>query len=183
MIRILSTVFVLFAVLAWEAAAVAQTSSGPDAGAKLEPLKVKAITGSNAGEEIDFVKAREGKPTVYVFIQADKWDRPVARFLKVLDSDLGTDRQDVAIIATWLTDDVEKTSEYLPRAQQSINLSQTSLAVYPGDKSGPPGWSINDSAHLTAIIANDNRVVASFGYRSLNETNVLEVVAKLPPRK
>jgi hypothetical protein len=182
MIRIVSNVLTLFAVIAAQAAAVAQTNSGPSVGSKLEPLNVKAITGSNAGETIDFVKAREGKPTVYVFIQADKWDRPVARFLKTLDQDLGMDRQEVAIITTWLTDDVEKTSEYLPRAQQSINLSQTTLAVYPGDKGGPPGWSINDSFHLTAIIAAGNRVVASFAYRSLNETNVPEVVAKLPPK-
>jgi len=141
------------------------------------------ITGNNAGEELDFVAARDGKPTVYVFIQAEKWDRPVARFLKTLDQDLGMDRQDVAIVAVWLTDDVEKTAEYLPRAQQSINLSQTSLAVYPGDKTGPTGWSINDAAHLTVIIANDNRARASFGFRSLNETNVPEVLGKLPPKR
>jgi hypothetical protein len=182
MSRLLSVAIALSLSVVWQAAVLAQINSGPAAGSKLEPLKVKAITGSHAGEDLDFVAAREGKPTVYVFIQADKWDRPVARFLKTLDQELGMDRQDVAIIAVWLTDDVEKTSEYLPRAQQSINLAQTSLAVNPGDKSGPPGWSIDDRAHLTAIIANDNRVVASFGYRSLNETNVPEVVAKLPPK-
>src|SRR5438270_6155296 len=160
MMRIVCLTFLLLGSLVWQAEILAQTNSGPAAGSKLEPLKVKAITGSHAGEELDFVAAREGKPTMYVFVQADKFDRPVARFLKTLDSDLGMDRQDVAIVATWLTDDVEKTTEYLPRAQQSINLSQTSLAVYAGDKNGPPGWSINDGAHLTAIIAADNRVVA-----------------------
>src|SRR4051812_17491497 len=72
-------------------------SPDPSAGSKLEPLKIKMITGNNAGEELDFVAARDGKPTVYVFIQAEKWDRPVARFLKTLDQDLGMDRQDVAI--------------------------------------------------------------------------------------
>ncbi len=139
MMRIVCSTFLLLGPLVWQAELLAQTHSGPAAGSKLEPLKVKAITGNHAGEDLDFVSAREGKPTMYVFIQADKFDRPVARFLKTLDSDLGMDRQDVAIIATWLTDDVEKTAEYLPRVQQSINLSQTSLAVYAGDKNGPPG--------------------------------------------
>jgi hypothetical protein len=183
MIRILSTAVTLLTLIVWQSAILAQTKSGPDAGSKVEPLKVKAITGSHAGEELDFAAAREGKPTVYIFIQADRFDRPVARFLKVLDQDLGMDRQDVAIVAVWLTDDVDKTAEYLPRAQQSMNLQQTSLTVFPGDKGGPQGWSINDRAHLTAVIAGENRVVASFGYVSLNDTNVPEVVAKLPPKR
>ena len=34
-----------------------------------------------------------------------------------------------------------------------------------------------------AVVTGGSRVVASLGYRSLNETNVPEVVAKLPPAK
>jgi hypothetical protein len=160
----------------------AQTDSGPGSGSKIEPLKVAAVTGDDAGKELDFAAKRGTKPTMFVFIQADKWDRPVARFLVTLDKELNKDRQDVAVIAVWLTDDVEKSKEYLPRAQQSMNLSQTTLAVYPGDTSGPPGWSINGGAHLTAVVADEGRVVASFGFRSLNETNVPAVLEKLKPK-
>jgi len=99
------------------------------------------------------------------------------------DKELSSDRQDVAVVAVWLTDDVEKTKEYLPRVQQSLNLSQTTLAVHSGDKNGPPGWSINPGAHLTAIVAEDSRVTASFGFRSLNETNVPSVLQKLKPKQ
>ena len=166
-------------VLCWASLAHGQVQSGPDRGSQLTPLKVASIIGDGAGEELDFVARREGRPTLYLFVQADKWDRPVARFMSTLDKELAKSRSDVAIVAVWLTDDVEKSKEYLPRAQQSINLSQTTLAVYPGDKNGPAGWSINSGAHLTAIVAEKGRVVASFGYRSLNETNVPEVLAKL----
>jgi hypothetical protein len=161
----------------------AQTNSGPSASSKVEALKALAVTGNDAGQEIDFSAQRNGKPTVFLFVQADKWDRPVARFLKTLDQELNKDRSDVPIVAVWLTDDVEKTKEYLPKAEQSLKLSQTSLAVYLGDKNGPPGWSINAGAHLTAVVADEGRVIASFGFRSVNETNVPEVMEKLKPKK
>jgi len=161
----------------------AQLSSGPDVGSSVAPLRLAVITGTDAGQEFNVTERRGAMPTIYIFIQADKWDRPIARFLRTLDDELRKDRSDVAVIVAWLTDDVEGAKEYLPKAQQSIQLSQTSLAVYAGDKSGPPGWGIHPSAHLTAIIAVDGRVVASFGYRSLNETNVPEVLAKLPAAK
>ena len=161
----------------------AQTDSGPGRGSPIEPLKVAALTGDDAGQELDFASRRAGKPTLFVFIQGDKWDRPVARFVATLDKELSKDRHDVAVIAVWLTDDVEKTKEYLPRVQQSLNLSQTILAVFPGDKNGPPGWAINPGAHLTAVVAEDSRVSASFGFRSLNETNVPAVLDKLKPKQ
>jgi hypothetical protein len=157
----------------------AQTSSGPSPGNRIEPLKAVVVVGDDVGQEVEFAAKREGKPTIYVFLQADKFDRPVARFLKTLDEELSKERGEAAIVAVWLTDDVEKGKEYLPRVQQSINLSQTTVAVYPGDKNGPTGWSINPGAHLTAVVAHDSKVTASFGYRSLNETNVPEVLAKL----
>ena len=143
---------------------VAQTNSGPADGNRIEPLKVVAVTGADAGQAIDIAAQRAEKPTIYIFVQADKWDRPVARFLKTLDKELSNSRPDVAIAAIWLTDNVDESKDYLPRAQQSLNLSQTTLAVYPGDKNGPPGWSINPGAHLTAIVAQDNRVTPALAF-------------------
>jgi hypothetical protein len=161
----------------------AQLNSGPDPGTDISPLRVAVITGENAGETLDVAQRRGAMPAVYIFIQADKWDRPLARFLRALDDDLRKDRTDIAVIVTWLTDDAEAAKNYLPKAQQSLQLAQTSLAVFLGDKNGPSGWSIHTGAHLTAVIASDSRVVAKFAFRSLNETNVPEVVAKLPPAK
>lgn len=161
----------------------AQVASGPAAGTKVEPLKVVIAAGENVGKETDVAEDRKGKPTVFVFVQADKWDRPVARFLRTLDVDLAKDRTDVKIIAVWLTDDVMKSRDYLPKAQESLKLSQTTWGVHPGDKGGPAGWGINVDAHLTAIVVQDNKVTASFGYRSINETEVPTVIKELKPAK
>jgi len=169
--------------LAIAAIASAQTMSGPDIGNSIQPLEVAAITGDGAGEDLDFAARRKGQPTVFAFVQSDKWDRPIARFLTTLDKELSKDRPDTAVIAVWLTDDVAKAKDYLPLAQQSLRFSQTTLAVWPGDKNGPPGWSINSDAHLTVIVADHDRVAASFAYRSVNETNVPEVLQKLPKKQ
>jgi hypothetical protein len=177
--RLFGTLLLLLAA----SQARAQLNSGPKAGSQVSPLRVAVVTGDYAGDELDVTDRRGGMPTIYIFIQADKWARPVARFLRTLDDELRKDRTDVAVIATWLADDVEATKDYLPKAQQSLQLAQTSLAVFPGDKNGPPVWSIDPRAHLTAVVAGHSRVVASFGYRSLNETNVPEVLAKLPAAK
>src|SRR5262245_36741414 len=86
----------------------AQVESGPAVKNKVERLKVAVATGDDAGKDVEFVGRRKGAATIYVFVQADKFDRPVARFLKVLDTELGKDRTDVHVVAVWLTDDVDK---------------------------------------------------------------------------
>jgi len=171
------------ACIVFPAALHAQTNSGPSTGSKIEPLKVFAVTGDSTGEVLDITAKHAGKPAIFLFIQADKFDRPIGRFLKVLDQELSKDRADVPAIAVWLTDDVEKSKEYLPRAQDSIKLGHIALAVYPGDKNGPQGWAINTGAHLTVILANENRVTSTFGFRSVNDLDVPTVLAKLSPKK
>lgn len=163
--------------------ATAQVASGPAAGTKVEPLKVVIAVGDNSGKESDLAEEQKGKPTVFVFVQADKWDRPVARFLRTLDMDLAKERTDVKIVAVWLTEDVMKSKDYLPKAQQSLKLTQTTWSVHPGEKGGPAGWGINADAHLTAIVVQENKVTASFGYRSVNETDVPAVIKELKPAK
>lgn len=162
---------------------VAQADSGPAEGSEVPALKVDAVAGLVSGETKDFAAERKAMPTIYVFVQADKFDRPIGRFLKVLDQELAKDRADVQVIAIWLTDDVKKSKEYLPRAQMSINLSQTVWSVYSGDKSGPPGWNIDVAAHVTAVVADGAKVVKSFDYRSVNDTVVPEVLKNLPAKK
>jgi hypothetical protein len=157
----------------------AEVQSGLQVGSKVEPLKAIAVTGESAGKEIDFAAERKEKPTIFVFIQAENWDRPMARFLRTLDQALAKDRNEVRIIAVWLTDDVAKAKDYLPKAQESLKLSQTTFAVYDGDKNGPGGWGINPDAHCTALVVQDQKVSASFGFRSLNETDAPAVLKTL----
>lgn len=146
--------------------------SGPEAGSALKPLQVAVAVGEKLGETIDAVKDRDAKPTIYVFVRADQFDRPMARVLKGIDDAFanGFDAApDAALVAVWITETPEKSRDYLPLAQQSLKLQRTRWTVFEGGKNGPEGWSLNDSAGLTAVVARDGKVLKSTGYSSWNE--------------
>ncbi len=165
--------------------AEAQLKSGPAAESEVAGFKVHAVTGEFADKDVDYLQERKDKTTIFLFIAADKFDRPIARYFKTLDKSV-TDAVEgtagVEVVAIWLTDDVAKSREYLPKAQQSLKFEHTALAVFPGATQGPGGWGIDTEAHLTTVIVKGKKVIASFGYRSTNETDVREVVSALKPK-
>jgi hypothetical protein len=146
--------------------------SGPEKGKAVPPLKVFAATGPHQDKDVDYAKERGAKATVFIFIPADKWSRPLARFLKKLDEAVPKVGEDAAVVAVWLTDDPAKAKAYLPVAQNSLQLQVTALTCFTGDKEGPKGWGINADAHATAVVTAKGKVAAVFGYRSVNETAV-----------
>ena len=147
--------------------------SGPEKDKPAPGLKVFDATGAHEGKEVDYAKQRKGRPTVYAFIRADRWDRPMARFLRKLDNEIK--KKDGYVVAVWLTEDVAKSKEYLPVAQRSLQFKATALTCYPTAKELPGGWGINNDAHLTVVVAG-KKVGANFGYRSVNETDVPAVM-------
>jgi hypothetical protein len=153
-------------------AAAGDVVSGPEKGKPAPALKVFDVTGESKGKEVDYKAERKDRPTVYVFVRADAWDRPMARFLRGLDEAAQKEGEDTAVVAVWLTDDVKKTKAYLPKAQKSLQFLATALTCFTGAKDGPAGWGINADAHLTAVVVHKGRVAATFGYQSVNETNV-----------
>ena len=157
----------------------AAIDSGPAVDSALPELKADAVSGDDAGKKITFTTTRKTKPTIYVFIRADKFDRPIARYLKVLDKALVELGKDTQVVAVWITEDADKTREYLPKVQQSMKFEATTLAVYAEEKIGPNAWALNDRAHVTTIVTDGVKVKARFAEQSLNETNVPEVTAAL----
>src|SRR5262249_9356633 len=115
------TRFASAALLAVAPAALAQdVSSGPDKDAKVPALKVFDATGPNKDKDVDYAAERKDKPTIYLLVRADKFDRPMNRFAKGLDDRVKKDSEDAYIVAVWLTDDVDKAKERLPAVQQSV---------------------------------------------------------------
>ena len=159
--------------LAW-----ADVESGPKAGEKVGELKAFGVVGPVEGKEADYTAERKDEPTVYLFVSAENFSRPIARFMKTLDGKLADVDDKAAGVAVWLTADADKSKEYLPRMQQSLKLDKTALAV-AGDTSGPNGWGINPDAHLTVVVATKGKVVKSFAYTTVNETDVRAVLAAL----
>jgi len=157
----------------------ADVDSGPTPGEKVPPLKVLSVVGEEENKEIDAAKKRSEKPTVYLFVRADRFTRPIARTMKKLDAEVDKLGGEAKLIAVWLTDDKEKTKEYLPKAQQSLDLDVTTLALYPDLATGPEGWGINADADLTVVVASEKKVAARFGFVSPNERVATDVLAAL----
>src|SRR5262245_24791013 len=164
------------ALFALAASAPAQDlSSGPDKKAKVPALRVFDATGPNKDKDVDYAADRKDKPTIYLLVRADKFDRPMNRFVKGLDGQVKKDSEDAYIVAVWLTDDVDKAKERLPAVQQSVQYQNTALTIFTGGKDGPNDWHANPDAHLTVVLAVKGKVVATFGYQSVNETDVKAV--------
>src|SRR4051794_639573 len=104
--------------------------SGPAVGDKVPALKVQAATGAFDGKEIDYAAERKDKPTVYLLVQSDKWDRPMARFLKAIDKDLADGKEKAEAVGVWITDKPDATKHNLPQVQQSLQFQVTSLTVF-----------------------------------------------------
>jgi hypothetical protein len=157
----------------------ADVDSGPPVGEKIPALKVLHVVGENEGNEADATADRGEKPTLYLFVRTDRWTRPVARTMKVLDEKANKESDDVRLVAVWLTDDKEKTKEYLPRAQQSLKMERTILALHADLSTGPENWGINSDADLTVVVTANRKVAARFGFVSPNEKVVEDVLKAL----
>lgn len=157
----------------------AEVASGPSVGAEVKELKVEAVTGDSAGKEVDLAVEGGDKPTVYLFVNGPRFDRPAARFMKKLDEAVKTHNGKAAAYAVWLTDDKESTKTRLNAIQNSLQFGATSLAVYPSLTQLPDGWGLNADAHLTIVVAVKGKVTANFSYVSVNETVVRAVAEAL----
>src|SRR5581483_1421631 len=77
-------------------------ASGPEKDKAVPALTVYDATGAHKEKSIDYVADRKDKPTVYLLIRADKFDRPMNRFMKTLDDAVVKDFKDVYVVAVWL---------------------------------------------------------------------------------
>ncbi|MEY4177410.1 MAG: hypothetical protein RLY70_984 [Planctomycetota bacterium] len=150
-----------------------EVPSGPQPGEAAASLKAFAVSGEPKERDVDYAAVVKEHPAIVVFVTAKEFDRPMFRFLKKLDGDLPPETR---LIAVWLAEDAAKSKEYLPKITQYFN--RANLAVFDG-VAGPNGWGVNLDARLTAVVLKNGKTVKSFGYVSLNETNVPEVLEAL----
>ena len=163
-----------------------EVASGPEKGKPVPALKVFDATGTHEGKDVDYTAERKDKPTIYLLVNADQFSRPMARFMRLLDEKVTKDGEPRYIVAVWVGGDKDKNKEYLPRAQMSLKLESTAMTAFMGDKAGPEGWTLNEDAHLTAVVAVKGKVAVTFGYTSINDTDVKavhEALIKIAPVK
>lgn len=152
--------------------------------ASVPALNAVVCVGEDAGQKSDLAKTRATSPTIYMFIQGDKWDRPIARLLRELDTKVKDDISDGRVIAIWLSNnEVDRYKEHLPRVQQSLKLAMTTYAVWPGDPFGPAAWNINRDDHVTVVTTRDGKIRGRHTFQSTNEGDAPKILADLAPGK
>ena len=157
----------------------ADVESGPKAGEKIAELKVTNVVGEFEGKEVDFAKERKDAPTIYMFVNAEKFDRPMARLMKVLDGKIGDVDEKAKVVIVWVGGEEEAVKKRIPAINMSLKFEKSSLSMYTADKTGPNGWGLNSDAHLTVVVANKAKVEKSFAFTTVNETDEKDVTAAL----
>src|SRR5687767_10891932 len=120
--------------------AEAQVTSGPNKGEVQPPLKVQVLGENDVFKEQDVAKVRADKPTIYLFIQAESWDRPMFQFIRKLDGLVKNLDENTRLVAVWVTDDNDKTKDYLPKIKKYFE--ENLVTYFEGGKAGPDKWSI-----------------------------------------
>lgn len=157
--------------------------SGLKAGEKVPELKAYGLVGDVKDKSADFAKERGELPTVYLFVNAAKFDRPIARYMRELDQKAGDAAEKVQMVAVWIGGDLDENKKRLPLINQSLKFDRTAMAVFEGDAAGPNGWGLNADAHLTTIVVHKGKVIKSFAYQSANDNDVPKVLEELKKAK
>lgn len=148
--------------------------SGPEPGAALPALKAQAVVDTRAADVKDIVAERGQHPTVYVFLNDSRFDRPAAQYLRSVDElvqKLQRREPLSGMVIVWLSDDAENRAERVSRFQSALRLPAGQWVIDPNGNSGSDGWALNDQAAVTAVLAHNQKVVARFAYDSLNGTD------------
>ena len=173
----LSFVSILFFIAS--SPAFADVESGPKAGEKVGALKVHAVTGTIEDKDVDYVKERMDEPTIYFFVNAEKFSRPMNKYMLTVDGKLADASDKAMAVIVWSGGDFDKNKEYMPKLQKSVSYAKSALTVFNGDANGPNGWGVNSAAHLTAVVVVGGKVIQSFAYESVNDTDAKDVIESL----
>lgn len=165
------------ALVSWSALSLWITAieSGPAIGTKVTPLEVQIVEQGRAAEATDLRKQRQDAPTIYVFLDGERFDRPTASYLREVDAAVQTLQRREPLsgaVVVWLAADPAAAVQRIGQIQNSaLKLPTVTWTSFPGPVAGPDGWAISDRARITAIVVDKGEVRAAFAYDSVNATD------------
>jgi hypothetical protein len=158
----------------------AQIESGPPVGKSIPALMVQPVKDGRAADAVDITKEHAEPVTVYMFLSADRFDRPVARVVKGLDAavqKVQVQQPTAALVLVWVAPDANAAATRIGQIQGSLQLSGE-WTIFTGGSS-PDGWALSDKAAITVVVTNKEKVTARFGYDSVNETVLPDIEKSL----
>ncbi len=160
---------------------VTKLFSGPQAGEKLPPLKVRIVLGDKAGKEVDIVADAQGKPTFLVFM--NEWNEDVAELMRVLTlfaEQKGKPELVKAVV--WLTPDPNDLGARLERARPHMPRN-TPVGMSLDGPEGPGAYGLNRHVQMTILVCDRNVVTANFALLqpsiNVDAVNVLGALVKV----
>ncbi|MFN3651577.1 MAG: hypothetical protein ACK47B_18530 [Armatimonadota bacterium] len=150
--------------------------SGPQPGEKLTPVRALAVTGPEAGKEIDPVSAAGGAPTVLVFLHG--LERSMVPLLTTLDQYGAEKAPGLRTQFVALSDDRVAAEQRLPLVAQSLRLKSPLVLSLDGPE-GPGNYGLNKQCLMTVVMGRENRVTANFALVQPGIADAPRVLAKL----
>jgi hypothetical protein len=134
--------------------------SGPQVGEKLPALPVRGVFGEDAGKELDFVAAADGKPLVLVFVH--EMNRPSIGFTRALTTYTVKRAKDgLTTGVVWLDDDTTEAENTLQRVKHALTPN-TPIGISADGKEGPGSYGLNREVTLTILVGNEGKVTHNF---------------------
>ncbi len=164
------------ALVSWSALSLWITAieSGPAVGTKVAALEVQIVEQGRAAEAADLRKQRADAPTLYVFLDGERFDRPTASYLREVDAAVQQLQRREPLsgaVVVWLAADPAAAVEQLGRIQGSLKFPTVTWSIFPGPVAGPEGWAISDRARITVVVVDKGAVRAALAYDSVNATD------------
>lgn len=152
--------------------------SGPQVGEAVKPFRAFAVTGPQAGKEIQALESAGSKPQAVVFVHS--LERSLLPLLRVIDN-YGAARKDlIETTVVFLSDDRAAMENRLPLVAQSLRLSSPMLLSLDGIE-GPGAYGLNRKCLLTVIGAKDGKATTNFALLQpgiADAPKVVEALAK-----
>ena len=134
--------------------------SGPQAGEKVTPFKIRQSLGDAAGKELDLVEAAGGKPLLLLFIH--EVNRPSVGLARLIGDYAATRKADgLTAGVILLTADATATEEWIKRASGALPKG-VAVGISLDGAEGPGAYGLNRKVQVTAVVAKDNKVTANF---------------------
>ncbi len=150
--------------------------SGPQPGEKTTALRAVAVTGPDAGKEVDPVTAAAGAPTVLVFIHGI--ERSIVPLLTTIDQYGKEKASRLKTQFVALSEDRVAAEKQLPLVARSLRL-QSPLALSLDGPEGPGNYGLNKKCLMTVILSRDNKVTANFALVQPGIADAPKVLAKM----
>lgn len=134
--------------------------SGPQVGESLTPFVVRGVFDDNAGKEIDFVTAADGKPIVLIFVH--DVNRPSIAMTRVLSQYTASRAGDgLATGVVWLNDDLTDAENELKRIRHAL-APQARTGISIDGREGPGLYGLNRNVTLTILVGKEGKVTANY---------------------